>query len=115
MPPRTKHDPMFGPALAITEPLAALGEPHRFLLFHKLVMLGGHATFQTLQKELHVHKVALSRAMKLFEKAKLVTISTNLDRSKVATVNMQTLDKISGVLGMAYARLSKTKNTAEES
>jgi hypothetical protein len=115
MPPRTKCHPTLAPALAITEPLAALGEPHRYLLFHKLVMRGGSATFQTIQKELHVHKVALSRTMAKFEQAKLVTITINLDRSKVATINMQTLDKISGFLGMAYARLSKTKNTAEES
>ncbi len=106
MTKRSIDDPKFITARKLTDPLAALGDPRRLVLFSRLVRNGSPVALQTIKEDLKIHKVELSRILHRFEAARLVKLATGHDRTVTVTVNVETLHRLIGFLSKAYTALA---------
>lgn len=58
-----------------------------------------------MQKDLNVNKVELSRVLHRFEKAGLVALNRNADRTVTVRVEPETLKRVVGILAQIYGQL----------
>jgi hypothetical protein len=106
-----RRRPIESPQLTVlrtyTDPHAALGDPRRFAVFNMVVKHGPSVKAQALLKEMKgIHKATLSRVLHQLNKAGLVLLTTNLDRTLSVAVNVNTLYRITRHLFDAHQRLA---------
>ncbi len=104
---RIRHNPVFADIMATCTPLAVLGDPYAYIVFSKIAANGGRMAQKDIQRKLLMHKSELSRVVWKLTAAKLLTATTNLDRTRTVAINPEALARSIRQLVAAHERITR--------